>query len=167
MTQRHMRSGRGVLALVPTEPRHRAPDERVLFCGHCGKRPEQEADSRVCRSCGLGLLLETSAQAAPAEGGAFLVIDSAMAVCAVSAAAEQLLATSETDAVNHHLTELLVPADAEAQGPTNLAVAVTWAARGAGEIRRTFVRPAKTFGVRLKASIASCNSPDAALIVLD
>ena len=59
------------------------------------------------------------------------------------------------------------PADAEAQGPANLAVAVTWAARGDGEIRRTFVRPAKTFGVRLKARIASCNSPDAALIVLD
>ncbi len=167
MIQRQMRAGRGVLALVPTEPLHRAPDERVLFCGHCGGRPESETASRVCTSCGLGLLLETTADAAPAEGGAFLVIDSTMAVCGVSAAAEELLATRETDAVNHHLTELLVPADAEAQGPTNLAVAVTWAARGDGAVRRTFVRPAKTFGVRLKARIASCNSPDAALIVLD
>ena len=41
-----------------------------------------------------------------------------------------LLATRETEAVNRHVTELLVPADAEAQGPANLAVAVTWAARG-------------------------------------
>lgn len=167
MTERLTRSGRGVLALVPNEPLHQTPDERVLFCGHCGKQPEQETDSRVCTSCGLGLLLSTSALAAPSEGGAFLVIDNTMAVCAVSAAAEELLATRETDAVNHHLTELLVPADAEAQGPTNLAVAVTWAARGDGDIRRTFVRPAKTFGVRLKARIASCHSPDAALIVLD
>ncbi len=167
MTQRSMRSGRGVLALVPAEPLRHAPDERVSFCGHCGSRPEQETDSRVCSSCGLGLLLETSASAAPDAGGAFLVIDSSMAVCAVSAAAEELLATRETEAVNRHLTELLVPADAEARGPANLAVAVTWAARGDGEIRRTIVRPAKTFGVRLKARIASCNSPDAALIVLD
>ena len=167
MTKRPPRAGRGVLALVPTEPLHRAPDERVLFCGHCGKRPEQEPDSRVCSSCGLGILLETAGEAAPDEGGAFLVIDSTMAVCAVSAAAEELLATHETDAVNRHLTELLVPADAEAQGPTNLAVAVTWAARGDGDIRRTFVRPTNTFGVRLKARIASCSSPDAALIVLD
>ena len=167
MPQRPTRSGRGVLALVPTEPLHSAPEERVLFCGHCGKRPAEEPDSRVCNSCGLGLLLETAGAAAPEEGGAFLVIDSTMAVCAVSAAAEELLATQETDAVNRHLTELLVPADAEAQGPTNLAVAVTWAARGDGDIRRTFVRPAKTFGVRLKARIASCRSPEAALIVLD
>jgi hypothetical protein len=167
MTQRQMRSGRGVLALVPTEQLQRAAEERVLFCGHCGRRPEAETGSRVCPSCGLGLLLASTAEAAPMPGDAFLVIDSTMAVCAVSAAAEALLATCETDAVNHHLTELLVPADAEAQGPTNLAVAVTWAARGDGGIRRTFVRPAKTFGVRLKARIASCNSPDAALIVLD
>ena len=166
MTQRPPRAGRGVLAPVATEPLHRAPDERVLFCGHCGKQPEEEPDSRVCSSCGLGILLQTAAEAAPDEGGAFLVIDSSMAVCAVSAAAEELLATRETDAVNRHLTELLVPADAE-RGPTNLAVAVTWAARGDGDIRRTFVRPANTFGVRLKARIASCSSPDAALIVLD
>jgi hypothetical protein len=167
MTQRVTRSGRGVLALVPTEPLHRSPAERVHFCGHCGRQPDEAPDSRVCPSCGLGLLLETTSEAAPGEGGAFLLIDSTMAVCGVSAAAEELLATRETEAVNHHLTELLVPADAEAQGPANLAVAVTWAARGDGEIRRTFVRPAKTFGVRLKARIASCNSPDAALVVLD
>jgi hypothetical protein len=166
MTQRLTRAGRGALALVRTEPRRPGPDERVLFCGHCGTQPEREPDSRVCSSCGLGILLQAAAEAAPDEGGAFLVIDSSMAVCAVSAAAEELLATHETDAVNRHLTELLVPADAE-QGPTNLAVAVTWAARGDGDIRRTFVRPANTFGVRLKARIASCSSPDAALIVLD
>lgn len=166
MTERLVRSGRGVLALVPTES-PRAPDERVMFCGHCGRHPDAETNSRVCTSCGLGLLLQTSAEAAPGEGDAFLVIDSTLAVCAVSAGAEELLATRETDAVNHHLTELLVPADAEAQGPANLAVSVTWAARGESDIRRTFVRPAKTFGVRLRARIASCNSPDAALIVLD
>jgi hypothetical protein len=95
------------------------------------------------------------------------VIDNSMSICAVSGEAETLLATLETDAVNRHLTELLVPADAEAQGPQNLAVAVTWAARGDSSVHRVFVRPAKTFGVRISACIASCGPPDAALIVLD
>jgi hypothetical protein len=167
MTERLTNSGRAALAAVPNERHVAAPQERVLFCGHCGTRPELQTASRVCEHCGLGILLETSAEAAPDQGGAFLVLDSSMSVCAVSAAAEELLATRETDAVNRHVTELVVPADAEAQGPANLAVAVTWAARGGDDIRRTFVRPAKTFGVRLKATIASCNSPNAALIVLD
>ena len=146
-----------------------APDAgpRITFCSHCGGRPEGDVESRVCSSCELGLLLETSASAAPVEGGAFLVVDNSMSICAVSAAAEQLLATRETDAVNHHVTELIVPADAEAQGRANLAVAVTWAARGDQTARNVFVRPANTFGVRMTARIAGCGPPQAALVVFD
>lgn len=123
--------------------------------------------SRVCRSCELGLVLEAGGAAAPAEGEAFLVLDGSMSVCAVSAEAERLLATSEIDAVNRHLTEVLVPADAEAQGPANLAVAVTWAARGDDAVRTVMVRPANVFGVRMTARIAACGPPKAALLVLD
>jgi hypothetical protein len=144
---------------------------RVQFCSHCGARPggagEQARDSRVCESCGFGLLLEASDATAPAEDGAFLVLDSSMSVCAVSAEAEHLLATRETDAVNRHVTEVLVPADAEAQGPTNLAVAVTWAARGDDTVRTVTVRPTNVFGIRLSARIASCGPPQAALVVFD
>jgi hypothetical protein len=96
-----------------------------------------------------------------------MVIDGTLSVCALSEAAERLLATSETEAVNRHVTELLVPADAEAQGPENLAVAVTWAARGDQTTRTVVVRPATTFGVRLRARIASCGPPRAALLVFD
>jgi hypothetical protein len=78
-----------------------------------------------------------------------------------------LLATVETDAVNRHVTELLVPADAEAQGPSNLAVAVTWAARGDARTRRVVVRPSNTFGIRLTARICSCGPPTAALVVFE
>ena len=81
-------------------------------------------------------MLEATADVAPTAGDPFLVLDSSLSVCAVSDAAERLLATPETDAVNRHVTELLVPADAEAQGPANLAVAVTWAARGDGNPAR-------------------------------
>ena len=43
------------------------------------------------------------------------MLDGSLSVCAVSGPAETLLAVSETDAVNRHVTELLVPADAEAR----------------------------------------------------
>jgi hypothetical protein len=112
-------------------------------------------------------MLESGADCAPEAGAAFLVLDSALSVCAVSAAAERLLVTRETDAVNRHVTQLIVPADAEAQGPANLAAAVTWAARGDETTRRVVVRPANTFGVRLSARIGTCGPPRAALLVFD
>jgi hypothetical protein len=113
-------------------------------------------------------MLECQADQAPPPDGAFLVLNASLSVCAVSAAAERLLATRETEAVNRHVTELIVPADAEAQGRANLAAAVTWAARGdAEEACRVVVRPANTFGVRLGTRIATCGPPRAALLVFD
>ena len=154
------------LAVVPDTTPEVGPS--VLFCSHCGERPAVSVPaSRVCGSCALGLLLHSRSEVAPAPGDPFLVLDANFAVCAVSGAAELLLATRETEAVNRHITELLVPADAESQSASNLAVAVTWAARGDGQTRRVVVRPANTFGVRLTARIVSCGPPRAALIVFD
>jgi hypothetical protein len=114
-------------------------------------------------------MLVAQADQAPAPDDAFLVLDASLSVCAVSAAAERLLATRETEAVNRHVTELIVPADAEAQGRANLAAAVTWAARGDAEAEacRVVVRPANTFGVRLSTRISTCGPPRAALLVFD
>jgi hypothetical protein len=95
------------------------------------------------------------------------VLDSSLSVCALSDAAESLLGARETELVNRQVTQVLVPADVEAQGRENLAVAVTWAARGDGGTCRVPVRPANTFGVRLTARIASCGPPRAALVVLE
>lgn len=143
--------------------------ETVTFCGHCGTRTRwneiAEAPSRVCQSCGLGLLLGAAKDAAPREGDAFMVLDSSLSVCAVSSRAEKLLATREIDAVHRHITELLLPADSETEARENLAVAVTWAARGGESGRTVTVRPANTFGVRLRARISSCGPPRAALVV--
>ena len=170
MSNREFRSGRPALAVVPTLP---APERlpTVWFCSHCGVRPAAAAidrtRTRVCGSCGLGVLLEAGEDAAPPNGGAFVVLDRSLAVCAVSAAAERLLATRETEAVNHHVTELLVPADTEAKGPSNLATAITWAATGDDTPRTVTVRPATVFGVRLTARIAGCSPPRAALLVFD
>jgi hypothetical protein len=172
MLERTSSNGRPALRLVaPPEAVPTAPS--VPFCSHCGTRPFgwgnplPSPGSRVCGSCGLGLILEATEGIAPKAGDAFLVLDRALSVCAVSAGAERLLATSEPDAVNRHVTQLLMPADAEEDGGESLSVAVAWAARGDGPIRTTVVRPANTFGIRLTARIAGCGPPRAALLVLE
>jgi len=162
------RTGQPALRLVTShEAEVLAP--LVWFCSHCGTRPAPpgpSGSSRVCGECGLGLILEAGADVAPRAGDAFLVLDRTLAVCAVSRAAERLLAVSEPDAVNRHVTDLLMPAAAE-ECDDGLAVAVTWAARGEGGTRTTVVRPANTFGIRLTARITSCGPPRAALLVLE
>jgi hypothetical protein len=121
----------------------------------------------VCAECGLGLLLQSAEDVAPHPGDPFLVLDHTLSVCAVSAAAERLLATPEIEAVNVPIGSLLAAADADDNGGGNLAAAVIWAARGDGGVTRTVVRPANTFGVRLKARIAGCGPPRAALLVFE
>ena len=166
MSSRPLRHHRAALSLAVAAPAQ--PKTSAVFCSHCGEHAAADAlarkASRVCGECGLGLLLQADADVAPPPGGAFIVVDSSLAVCAVSGAAERLLATREIAAVNRHITELLVPADAEAGAAQNLAVAITWAARGDHQSRSVTVRPSNTFGVRLQARIASCGPPRAALI---
>ena len=164
------RNGRPALRLLATPAEQEAPAPTVSFCSHCGARPspaDEPPATRVCGACGFGLILQSRLDAAPKAGDAFLVLDRSLSVCAVSEAAELLLATSEPDAVNRHITSLLVPAGAEDQGSESLSLAVMWAARGDGNMSSAVVRPANTFGIRLNARIASCGPPRAALLVLE
>jgi exopolysaccharide biosynthesis polyprenyl glycosylphosphotransferase len=115
----------------------------------------------------LGLLLEARSDAVPERNHAFVVVDSSLAVQAVSRAAELALGVRETEAVNRPVTEFLSPADAEAEPPGRLAASIVAAVNGDDSIRRVFVRPAITSGVRLRARIAACGPPRAALLLLD
>ena len=146
-------------------------DSWSWFCGHCGvPSPNDEPplpNARVCTSCSMGLLLEARSDAVPEPGSAFLVVDSQLLVQAVSSAAENLLRIREENAINLPLTQLLVPADAEAQGSTGVAALIARAAADEDTPARAFVRPADTYGVRIRARIASCGPPRAALVVLD
>ena len=142
------------------------------FCGHCaapspnGAAPPPTA--RVCASCGLGLLLEAREDAVPDSRDAFLVVDSQLLIQAMSREAQTLLGVTEEAAIDKPVADLLVPADAEAQGRAGFAAAIAQAADGQDpESARAFVRPWNTFGVRLRAKIATCGPPRAALIVLD
>ncbi len=140
------------------------------FCGHCGApSPSQDAPpphARVCGSCSLGLLLETREDALPAPDESFLVVDASLLVQAMSVSAERLLGVTEDEAVNKPVSQLLVPADAEAQGTSAFAGGVA-KAMGSDEPTHTFVRPWNTFGVRMRTRIAACGPPRAALVVLD
>ncbi len=142
--------------------------ELVSFCGHCGVAPAQDAvqQSRVCGHCGLGLVLQAPADVAPRGDEPFLVIDSTLSVCAVSAQAEELLGVDETEAVNQHVADFLLPVDANAPCADNLLVLLVEAASGSGAPRTAIVRPRQEFGVRFRARIGPCGPPHAALLVL-
>jgi hypothetical protein len=140
----------------------------ILFCGHCGRAPADslgDPSARVCRRCGMGLVLEAPADAAPTGSDPFLVVDGSLTICALSRHAERLLDVSETDAVNRHIGEFLVPAEADSTG-SNLASLLTRAVRDDLEPHSIAVRPANTFGVRYWARIGPCGPPRAALVVL-
>jgi PAS domain-containing protein len=147
------------------------PETFRWFCGHCaspspgGAAPPPTA--RVCTRCGLGLLLETREDAVPDPRDAFLVVDSRLLVQAMSREAQTLLGLAEEDAVDRPVSELLVPADAEGESRGGMAAAVAEAAAGDEADGRAYVRPWNTFGVRMRARIATCGPPRAALIVLD
>ena len=149
-----------------------ALDNWKWFCGHCAAPSPHGAppapSARVCTSCGLGLLLEAREDAVPEATDAFLVVDSQLLVQAMSREAQTLLGLNEEAAVDRPVAELLVPADAEAQGRTGFAASVAQAAAGDDpDSGRAVVRPWNTFGVRMRARIATCGPPRAALIVLE
>lgn len=160
-------SGR-VRALTALEGERRGEGVQLWFCGHCGERAQDSpAASRVCPRCRLGLLLHAGPALAPRGGEAFLVLDEGLAVCAVSERAERLLAITEPNAVNRHVTELLEPAASERRARVSLAAAIFRAARGEGEPLAVTVRPARTYGVRLRARVGPCGPRGAALLVFD
>jgi PAS domain-containing protein len=152
--------------------REPAAENWKWFCGHCAAPSPHGAPpaptARVCSSCGLGLLLEAREDAVPDASDAFLVVDSRLLVQAMSREAQTLLGLNEEDAVDRPVAELLVPADAEAQGRVGFAASVAQAASGDDpDNGRAVVRPWNTFGVRMRARIATCGPPRAALIVLE
>jgi hypothetical protein len=112
-------------------------------------------------------MLEARSDAAPAVGDPFLVVDSSLAVQAVSKRAQLALGIREEHAVNRHVAEVLIQPDAETPGQVSLPAAITRAAAGDSEPEHAYVRPSHTFGVRLKVRIAACGPPRAALLVLE
>jgi hypothetical protein len=119
----------------------------------------------VCKVCGLGLLVEASADAAPEPTQPFLIVDSSLTVQAMPERSERIFNVREDWAVNRHVTDFLLPAD-DARASA-LAPAITRAARGEQLRRRVRVRLANRLGEPIWAYVSSCGPPRAALVVLE
>jgi hypothetical protein len=170
MTAHNSLTQRPALRLVEGELREPGL-EWSWFCGHCALPPADEEPpspwARVCPSCGLGLLIETPGHMAPTGRDAFLIVDDALLVQALSRRAESLLCVREELVVMRPLTELLVPADVEGQSAEAVAEALVEASSGDESPRHVYVRPSNTFGVRIRARVAPCGPPRAALLVFE
>jgi PAS domain-containing protein len=114
----------------------------------------------------MGLVLQASADLAPAPQDPFMVIDRSLSICALSREGERLLGVSETQAINRHVAEFLVPADAEARGQEDLVTVILTATGGDDGPRHVVVRPTGEFGVRLWVRVGHCGPPSAALLVM-
>ncbi|HEX4806408.1 MAG TPA: hypothetical protein VFU94_10955, partial [Conexibacter sp.] len=103
-------TGRAALRLVPSTAEEACPSQ--WFCGHCGAPPPNNETpappARVCGECGLGLLLEAPDALRPAPSEAFVVVDRTLTIHALSKRAERLLGLREIDALDKHVTDLLV-----------------------------------------------------------
>lgn len=129
------------------------------FCGRCGHAPDPEdAVSRVCRRCGMGLVLRAAPEVAPNPLHAFLVVDRAGDVAALSKRAERVLGVEERAAAGSPLVSLV-------QGE-ELDAALHRAASGEGGVVELPVQVLDAQASAWWARIGPCESPQAALLVL-
>jgi PAS domain-containing protein len=129
-------------------------EEEVGFCSYCGRLDGN--GHRVCPSCGLGVLLRTHPGALKIPGAAFVIVRTDGKISAVSQAAERMLARQE-DLVGRPLLSLLTGVD--------LARSVAITAAGHGGPFTLDVE--RIGGGRLRAIVATCHDPSAALVVLE
>lgn len=144
----------------------------VRFCSRCGEPAEAPPRAertptvtRVCRICGMGLLLSCLREALPGAGAAFVIATVELRVSAVSESAELVLG-EESRLLGTPLTELLV----SPLGETHLARA---AGRAALRSREPVVLPVRGVSDRarsagmLAARVSTCGPPRAALVTVE
>ena len=130
--------------------------DAVCFCTHCGAVTD-DAPQRVCPACGLGVVLSCAREAAPRPGAAFLVVTSDLRISAAATATGKLLGDAES-LVGERLLDHL-------RGDGALPRQIARAAMGSGRASTAWVRTIEQ-GRPLKAAIAACGNPPAALVVL-
>jgi PAS domain S-box-containing protein len=157
-------------ATVRVEPPQRVA--RTRFCSRCAataEEPEPQGlpygSGRVCDRCGMGVMLSAPVAALPASGGAFVVVTREGRISAVSEAAERLVG-EEPGLLGMPVATALTSPD----GDEHLVRTLARAAGGGREVVETAVAAPDDGGGRLgpmKARIAGCGPPRAALLVLE
>jgi PAS domain-containing protein len=155
---------------VPVAPPQRVA--RTRFCSRCAVTAEEPEGQlvpygfgRVCERCGMGVMLSAPQKAVPASGGAFVVVTREGRVSAVSEPAEHLVG-GEADLLGAPIASALTSED----GDEHLVRVLARAAGGGREVVELPVTPTGEGSARLgpmKARVASCGPPRAALLVLE
>ena len=120
---------------------------------------------RVCGRCGMGVMLTAPRKALPGTGAAFAVVTRDGRISAVSEAAEPLIG-EEPGLVGMPIGSAL----SSEEGDERFARQVARAAGAGREVSEATVTPVLQAGenpTRLRARIASCGPPRAALLVLE
>lgn len=143
-----------------------------MFCTRCAATAaEPEAQGlpfgfdRVCSRCGMGVMLTAPRQAVPGPGAAFLVVTREGRISAVSEGAESLVG-EEPGLLGMPVASAL----ASTGGDEHLARQVARAAGAGREVAQAIVTPVLQAGenpTRLRARIAGCGPPRAAILVLE
>jgi hypothetical protein len=145
--------------------------ERTRFCTRCGttaEEPEAQAVpfgfDRVCGRCGMGIMLSAPRKALPGPGAAFVVVTREGRISAVSETAEPLVG-EEAGLLGMPVGSALT----SDEGDDRLARQVARAAGGGRDVAEATLAPMPQGSrpARLKARIASCGPPRAALLVLE
>ena len=146
--------------------------ERVRFCTRCGTTADEpEAQhlpygfDRVCERCGMGIVLTAPRKALAGADAAFLVVGRDARISAVSEAAERLLG-DEQALLGTPLTSSLTSPEGDDQFLRVLAHAAA-GRRDLSDLRIVAAAPAARRLGPLRARIASCGPPRAALLVLE
>jgi hypothetical protein len=144
----------------------------IRFCSRCGHPSDVPAEgphhgARVCKRCGMGMLLTCSRDALPGEAAAFLIATFDMHVSAVSQAGERIFGP-EQSVVGAPILELI----GSPLGDDHLARYVAQAAQRACDpvvlpVRALDRGKSSTKVGTLAARIATCGPPRAALITVE
>ncbi len=146
----------------------RVSDLTDAFCTYCGYPPRPASRARphrVCRRCGLGLVLHAPEDNAPAHDALFLILDEQLLVQGVSRGAESVLLVGEPEGVHVPLSEYLIPAGGDA-GKIDLAGLVALAVAGTPLTAAVKLRTTGDPVISFAAQVSSCGPPPAALLLL-
>lgn len=143
----------------------------IRFCSRCGEPAEQpplgvhEASrTRVCKTCGMGMVLSCAREALPGAGAAFLIVTVEGTVSAVSEAAEEIFGPEQA-VLGLPLTTLLAgPAGDERLARTAVRAAMRAREPEVLPVRR--VVAADLVGI-MAARISTCGRPRAALVTVE
>ena len=124
------------------------------FCTHCGAI-DHEAPQRVCRGCGLGVVLSCAPGLLTRPGMAFLIVKSDLRISAASEAVRPLLGAPD-ELTGASLLDVV-------SGDPGLPRWIGRAAMGSSRVVSVALRLETR---RINGRIAACGDPPAALLVL-